>query len=218
LVLISLYSPFACFPDLEPLVFLFAPFSLVFLLLVDLHAGFESGISVSPPTLAMSDEESSSASSSSLSLKRRRPSPGESTASDPMETDSGSQQESGNPQESGGNLESGSFSQASGSQEASSSGQASSSSSQSSGEEPSPPTRGAWMGSNVTEFEIDWLYRSRRIPEGVSCRIPDDECRCLIDGTSEEGSSRGGEEVGAIGRSAHGTVVRDLPSFGTPAR
>ncbi|KAK1679566.1 hypothetical protein QYE76_040414 [Lolium multiflorum] len=31
------------------------------------------------------------------------------------------------------------------------------------------------MGSNVTEFEIDWLYRSRRIPEGVSCRIPDDE-------------------------------------------
>ncbi|KAK1683706.1 hypothetical protein QYE76_044554, partial [Lolium multiflorum] len=140
-----------------------------------LHAGFESGISVSPPTLAMSDEESSSASSSSLSLKRRRPSPGESTASDPMETDSGNQQESGNPQESGGNLESGSFSQASGSQEASSSGQASSSSSQSSGEEPSPPTRGAWMGSNVTEFEIDWLYRSRRIPEGVSCRIPDDE-------------------------------------------
>ncbi|KAK1653506.1 hypothetical protein QYE76_071311 [Lolium multiflorum] len=61
----------------------------------DLHAGFESGISVSPPTLAMSDEESSSASSSSLSLKRRRPSPGESTASDPMETDSGNQQESG---------------------------------------------------------------------------------------------------------------------------
>jgi hypothetical protein len=31
------------------------------------------------------------------------------------------------------------------------------------------------MGSNVTEFEIDWLYRSRRIPEGVACRIPDDE-------------------------------------------
>ena len=45
-----------------------------------------------------------------------------------------------------------------------------------------------------------------------------DDCRCLLDGTSEEGSSRGGEEVGAIGRSAHGTVVRDLPSFGTPAR
>ncbi|KAK1611744.1 hypothetical protein QYE76_035417 [Lolium multiflorum] len=83
--------------------------------------------------------------------------------------------ESGSLQESGGHLESGSFSQASGSQEASSSGQASSSSSQSSGEEPSPTTRGAWMGSNVTEFEIDWLYRSRRIPEGVTCRIPDDE-------------------------------------------
>ncbi|KAK1614834.1 hypothetical protein QYE76_020351 [Lolium multiflorum] len=31
------------------------------------------------------------------------------------------------------------------------------------------------MGSNVTEFEIDWLYRSRRIPEGVTCRIPGDE-------------------------------------------
>ena len=43
-------------------------------------------------------------------------------------------------------------------------------------------------------------------------------CRCLIDGTSEEGSSRGGEEVGAIGRRILGTVVRDLPSFRTPAR
>ncbi|KAK1667400.1 hypothetical protein QYE76_055559 [Lolium multiflorum] len=31
------------------------------------------------------------------------------------------------------------------------------------------------MGSNVTEYEIDWLYRSRRIPTGVTCRIPDDE-------------------------------------------
>ncbi|KAK1699346.1 hypothetical protein QYE76_016043 [Lolium multiflorum] len=92
-----------------------------------------------------------------------------------MDTDSGNQQESGSRQESGGHLESGSFSQASGSQEASSSGQASSSSSQSSGAEPSPITRGAWMGSNVTEYEIDWLYRSRRIPEGVVCRIPGDE-------------------------------------------
>ncbi|KAK1651309.1 hypothetical protein QYE76_069114 [Lolium multiflorum] len=36
-------------------------------------------------------------------------------------------------------------------------------------------TRGAWMGSNVTKFEIDWLYRSRRIPEGVTCRLPKDE-------------------------------------------
>ncbi|KAK1645974.1 hypothetical protein QYE76_063779 [Lolium multiflorum] len=93
-----------------------------------------------------------------------------------MDTDSGSQQESGSRQESGGHLESGSFSQASGSHlEASSSGEASSSSSQSSGAEPSPITRGAWMGSNVTEYEIDWLYRSRRIPEGVTCRIPGDE-------------------------------------------
>ncbi|KAK1603016.1 hypothetical protein QYE76_007724 [Lolium multiflorum] len=31
------------------------------------------------------------------------------------------------------------------------------------------------MGSSVSEYEIDWLYRSRRIPEGVSCRIPGDE-------------------------------------------
>ncbi|KAK1660747.1 hypothetical protein QYE76_048906 [Lolium multiflorum] len=31
------------------------------------------------------------------------------------------------------------------------------------------------MGSNVTEYEIDWLYRSRRIPEGVTCRLPGDE-------------------------------------------
>ncbi|KAK1642843.1 hypothetical protein QYE76_060648 [Lolium multiflorum] len=31
------------------------------------------------------------------------------------------------------------------------------------------------MGSTVTEYEIDWLYRSRRIPEGVTCRIPGDE-------------------------------------------
>ncbi|KAK1631329.1 hypothetical protein QYE76_005644 [Lolium multiflorum] len=93
-----------------------------------------------------------------------------------METDSGNQQGSGSHQESGGHLESGSFSQASGSHlEASSSGEASSSSSQSSGAEPSPITRGAWMGSNVTEYEIDWLYRSRRIPEGVTCRIPGDE-------------------------------------------
>ncbi|KAK1694006.1 hypothetical protein QYE76_010703 [Lolium multiflorum] len=93
-----------------------------------------------------------------------------------METDSGHQQGSGSHQESGGHLESGSFSQASGSHlEASNSGEASSSSSQSSGAEPSPITRGAWMGSNVTEYEIDWLYRSRRIPEGVTCRIPGDE-------------------------------------------
>ncbi|KAK1618927.1 hypothetical protein QYE76_024444 [Lolium multiflorum] len=35
-------------------------------------------------------------------------------------------------------------------------------------------TRGAWRGSDVSQHEIDWLYRSRRIPEGVSCRIPDE--------------------------------------------
>jgi hypothetical protein len=36
-------------------------------------------------------------------------------------------------------------------------------------------TRGAWKGSDVKQPEIDWLYRSRRIPAQVSCRIPDNE-------------------------------------------
>ncbi|KAK1604462.1 hypothetical protein QYE76_028135 [Lolium multiflorum] len=49
------------------------------------------------------------------------------------------------------------------------------SSSQASGVDLSGVTRGAWKGSEVTQHEIDWLYRSRRIPEGVSCRRPGDE-------------------------------------------
>ncbi|KAK1682770.1 hypothetical protein QYE76_043618 [Lolium multiflorum] len=49
------------------------------------------------------------------------------------------------------------------------------SSSQASGVDLSGDTRGAWKGSEVTQHEIDWLYRSRRIPEGVSCRRPGDE-------------------------------------------
>ncbi|KAK1699372.1 hypothetical protein QYE76_016069 [Lolium multiflorum] len=49
------------------------------------------------------------------------------------------------------------------------------SSSQASGQDLSQITRGAWKGSDVTQHEIDWLYRSRRIPEGVSCRLPGDE-------------------------------------------
>ncbi len=47
-------------------------------------------------------------------------------------------------------------------------GQEASSSSQASG----AITRGAWKGSDVKQPEIDWLYRSRRIPEQVLCRIP----------------------------------------------
>ena len=47
-------------------------------------------------------------------------------------------------------------------------GQEASSSSQASG----AITRGAWIGSDVKQPEIDWLYRSRRIPEQVLCRIP----------------------------------------------
>ena len=33
--------------------------------------------------------------------------------------------------------------------------------------------RGAWQGSRVTQEEIDWLIKSRRIPAGVVCRRPD---------------------------------------------
>ncbi|KAK1627151.1 hypothetical protein QYE76_001466 [Lolium multiflorum] len=49
------------------------------------------------------------------------------------------------------------------------------SSSQGAGVDLDSYTRGAWMGSNVTQAEIDWLYRSRRIPEEVWCRIPGKE-------------------------------------------
>ncbi|KAK1601845.1 hypothetical protein QYE76_007543 [Lolium multiflorum] len=37
------------------------------------------------------------------------------------------------------------------------------------------------MGSSVSQYEIDWLYRSRRIPEGVSCRIPGDEIEPVLE-------------------------------------
>ncbi|KAK1603681.1 hypothetical protein QYE76_027354 [Lolium multiflorum] len=59
--------------------------------------------------------------------------------------------------------------------------QESGSSSQASGVNPSGVTRGAWMGSNVTQYEIDWLYRSRRIPEGVTCRLPGDEIEPVLE-------------------------------------
>ncbi|KAK1667849.1 hypothetical protein QYE76_056008 [Lolium multiflorum] len=55
------------------------------------------------------------------------------------------------------------------------------SSSQVSGVDPAGVTRGAWMGSNVSQYEIDWLYRSRRIPEGVSCRLPGDEIEPVLE-------------------------------------
>ncbi|KAK1631851.1 hypothetical protein QYE76_006166 [Lolium multiflorum] len=42
-------------------------------------------------------------------------------------------------------------------------------------------TRGAWRGSDVTQYEIDWLYRSRRIPEGVICRPPGDEIQPVLE-------------------------------------
>ncbi|KAK1662606.1 hypothetical protein QYE76_050765 [Lolium multiflorum] len=54
------------------------------------------------------------------------------------------------------------------------------SSSETSGADSSGITRGAWMGSNVSQYEIDWLYRSRRIPEGVSCRLPGDEIEPVV--------------------------------------
>ncbi|KAK1617072.1 hypothetical protein QYE76_022589 [Lolium multiflorum] len=55
------------------------------------------------------------------------------------------------------------------------------SSSQASGADPSDITRGAWMGSNVSEYEIDWFYRSRRIPEGVTCRLAGDEIEPVLE-------------------------------------
>jgi hypothetical protein len=55
------------------------------------------------------------------------------------------------------------------------------SSSQASGANLAAVTRGAWMGSNVSEYEIDWLYRSRRIPEGVTCRLPTGEIEPVLE-------------------------------------
>ncbi|KAK1643760.1 hypothetical protein QYE76_061565 [Lolium multiflorum] len=55
------------------------------------------------------------------------------------------------------------------------------SSSQASGADSSEITRGAWMGSSVSQYEIDWLYRSRRIPEGVTCRLPGDEIEPVLE-------------------------------------
>ncbi|KAK1692494.1 hypothetical protein QYE76_009191 [Lolium multiflorum] len=51
-------------------------------------------------------------------------------------------------------------------------GQEASSSGQGSGVDLSSVTRGAWKGSDVKQPEIDWLYRSRRVPAGVICRLP----------------------------------------------
>ncbi|KAK1695087.1 hypothetical protein QYE76_011784 [Lolium multiflorum] len=54
------------------------------------------------------------------------------------------------------------------------------SSSHGSGIDLSKKTRGAWRGSDVSQHEIDWLRRSRRIPEGVSCRLPGDEIEPVL--------------------------------------
>ncbi|KAK1613042.1 hypothetical protein QYE76_036715 [Lolium multiflorum] len=51
-------------------------------------------------------------------------------------------------------------------------GQEAGSSSQATGANLTAVTRGAWKGSDVKEPEIDWLYRSRRIPAEVACRLP----------------------------------------------
>ncbi|KAK1629626.1 hypothetical protein QYE76_003941 [Lolium multiflorum] len=42
---------------------------------------------------------------------------------------------------------------------------------QDSGSDPSAYSCGAWKGSDVSQAEIDWLYRSRRIPKEVFCWI-----------------------------------------------
>jgi hypothetical protein len=54
-------------------------------------------------------------------------------------------------------------------------GQEASSSGQASAVNLAAYTRGAWKGSDVKQAEMDWLYRSRRIPEEVSCRIAGEE-------------------------------------------
>jgi hypothetical protein len=54
-------------------------------------------------------------------------------------------------------------------------GQEARSSGQGSGVNLAAYTRGAWKGSDVKQAEINWLYRSRRIPAQVSCRIPNKE-------------------------------------------
>ena len=36
-------------------------------------------------------------------------------------------------------------------------------------------TRAAWEGSDVIRAEIDWLIRTRRIPDKVECRLPGPE-------------------------------------------
>ncbi|KAK1679121.1 hypothetical protein QYE76_039969 [Lolium multiflorum] len=60
-------------------------------------------------------------------------------------------------------------------------GQEASGSGQGSGVDLSGVTRGAWKGSDVTQHEIDWLYRSRRIPAGVSCRLPCGEIEPVLE-------------------------------------
>nr|XP_051197131.1 uncharacterized protein LOC127310500 [Lolium perenne] len=54
-------------------------------------------------------------------------------------------------------------------------GQEASSSRQGPGVNPTAYTCGAWKGSDVKQSEIDWLYRSRRIPIEVAYRIPGEE-------------------------------------------
>ena len=36
-------------------------------------------------------------------------------------------------------------------------------------------TRAAWEGSEVSRAEINWLTRTKRIPDGVECRLPGPE-------------------------------------------
>jgi hypothetical protein len=71
--------------------------------------------------------------------------------------------------------EAGSSGQGTGDQEAHAGSSSQGAAANSSGVDLDSYTRGAWMGSDVTQAEIDWLYRSRRIPEEVWCRIPGEE-------------------------------------------
>ena len=39
---------------------------------------------------------------------------------------------------------------------------------------------GCYKGSDVTQRELDWLLRTRRIPEGVECRLPGPEVAPIL--------------------------------------
>ena len=64
--------------------------------------------------------------------------------------------------------------------------------------------RAGWEGSEVSLAEIDWLKRTRRIPEGVVCRRP---------GPELEPALQPGERVVFIAHFEHGFGLPTSPFF-----